>query len=66
MVTGIGDLDPMRWPGSKWRCLLVSFFSTFVVDYSSFHLLKVFFVDGLLYFSAVDMLVILFQQCILK
>ncbi|KAF3339893.1 auxin response factor 15-like isoform X3 [Carex littledalei] len=23
MVTGIGDVEPMRWPGSKWRCLLV-------------------------------------------
>lgn len=24
LVTGIGDMDPIRWPGSKWRCLLVS------------------------------------------
>ncbi|KAJ4787755.1 Auxin response factor [Rhynchospora pubera] len=23
MITGIGDADPMRWPSSKWRCLLV-------------------------------------------
>ncbi|KAK8664700.1 hypothetical protein V6N13_084478 [Hibiscus sabdariffa] len=23
LVTGISDLDPVRWPGSKWRCLLV-------------------------------------------
>nr|CAD1834332.1 unnamed protein product [Ananas comosus var. bracteatus] len=23
LVTGIGDMDPLRWPGSKWRCLLV-------------------------------------------
>ena len=23
-ITGIGDLDPMRWPGSKWRNLEVS------------------------------------------
>ncbi|XP_020265251.1 auxin response factor 15-like isoform X2 [Asparagus officinalis] len=22
-VSGIGDIDPVRWPGSKWRCLLV-------------------------------------------
>ncbi|KAL4289597.1 hypothetical protein GQ457_14G009560 [Hibiscus cannabinus] len=22
-VTGISDFDPVRWPGSKWRCLLV-------------------------------------------
>ena len=22
-VTGIGDLDPNRWPGSKWRNLEV-------------------------------------------
>ncbi|XWS12589.1 hypothetical protein CRYUN_Cryun37aG0103000 [Craigia yunnanensis] len=23
LVTGISDMDPVRWPGSKWRCLLV-------------------------------------------
>ncbi|KAE8716976.1 Auxin response factor 15 [Hibiscus syriacus] len=23
LVTGISDLDPVRWPGSKWKCLLV-------------------------------------------
>ncbi|KAF3326584.1 auxin response factor 3 [Carex littledalei] len=23
LITGIGDMDPLRWPGSKWRCLLV-------------------------------------------
>ncbi|GAB4827012.1 Arf GTPase arf3 [Ancistrocladus abbreviatus] len=23
VITGIGDVDPLRWPGSKWRCLLV-------------------------------------------
>ncbi|KAL5989503.1 hypothetical protein ACLOJK_010395 [Asimina triloba] len=23
LVTGINDLDPVRWPGSKWRCLSV-------------------------------------------
>ncbi|XP_010509814.1 PREDICTED: auxin response factor 3 [Camelina sativa] len=23
IITGISDLDPIRWPGSKWRCLLV-------------------------------------------
>ncbi|GMI72860.1 hypothetical protein HRI_000955300 [Hibiscus trionum] len=23
VVTGISDMDPLRWPGSKWRCLLV-------------------------------------------
>ncbi|KAG9447765.1 hypothetical protein H6P81_013893 [Aristolochia fimbriata] len=23
VISGIGDLDPVRWPGSKWRCLLV-------------------------------------------
>lgn len=22
-ISGIGDLDPLRWPGSKWRCLQV-------------------------------------------
>ncbi|XP_068657892.1 auxin response factor 3-like [Aristolochia californica] len=23
VISGIDDLDPVRWPGSKWRCLLV-------------------------------------------
>nr|QGJ03866.1 ARF4 [Eucommia ulmoides] len=23
LVTGMGDLDPYRWPNSKWRCLIV-------------------------------------------
>ncbi|KAJ4970988.1 hypothetical protein NE237_004087 [Protea cynaroides] len=23
VVTGIGDVDPYRWPDSKWRCLMV-------------------------------------------
>ncbi|XP_077226710.1 auxin response factor 15-like isoform X2 [Tasmannia lanceolata] len=23
VITGIGDMDPVRWPGSKWRCLSV-------------------------------------------
>ncbi|KAI4296818.1 hypothetical protein L6164_036741 [Bauhinia variegata] len=23
LVIGISDVDPVRWPGSKWRCLLV-------------------------------------------
>ncbi|GAB4831322.1 Arf GTPase arf3 [Ancistrocladus abbreviatus] len=23
VITGVGDMDPLRWPGSKWRCLLV-------------------------------------------
>ncbi|KAL6575836.1 ADP-ribosylation factor 4 [Orobanche hederae] len=23
VVTGIGDIDPYRWPNSKWRCLMV-------------------------------------------
>nr|BAJ14105.1 auxin response factor 3 [Juncus prismatocarpus subsp. leschenaultii] len=23
LITGISDMDPLRWPGSKWRCLLV-------------------------------------------
>lgn len=25
LIVGISDADPVRWPGSKWRCLLVSF-----------------------------------------
>ncbi|RRT74092.1 hypothetical protein B296_00022925 [Ensete ventricosum] len=24
LVIGISDMDPVRWPGSKWRCLLVN------------------------------------------
>ncbi|KAL5730554.1 hypothetical protein ACHQM5_003360 [Ranunculus cassubicifolius] len=23
LITGVGDVDPIRWPGSKWRCLVV-------------------------------------------
>ncbi|KAG6778795.1 hypothetical protein POTOM_015142 [Populus tomentosa] len=23
LITGISELDPARWPGSKWKCLLV-------------------------------------------
>ncbi|RZS06833.1 hypothetical protein BHM03_00037563 [Ensete ventricosum] len=23
LITGIGELDPLRWPGSKWKCLSV-------------------------------------------
>uniref|UniRef100_A0A2P2MPY7 Auxin response factor n=1 Tax=Rhizophora mucronata TaxID=61149 RepID=A0A2P2MPY7_RHIMU len=23
IITGINDFDPARWPGSKWRCLVV-------------------------------------------
>lgn len=23
LITGVGDRDPSRWPGSKWKCLLV-------------------------------------------
>ncbi|KDO77722.1 hypothetical protein CISIN_1g004106mg [Citrus sinensis] len=23
VIMGVGDVDPVRWPGSKWRCLLV-------------------------------------------
>ncbi|XP_020526713.1 auxin response factor 4 isoform X2 [Amborella trichopoda] len=23
VITGIGDIDPLRWPDSKWRCLMV-------------------------------------------
>ncbi|KAB2041235.1 hypothetical protein ES319_D02G134300v1 [Gossypium barbadense] len=23
VVTGISEMDPVRWSGSKWRCLLV-------------------------------------------
>lgn len=23
IITGISDVDPVKWPGSKWRCLMV-------------------------------------------
>lgn len=23
VITGLNDIDPARWPGSKWRCLMV-------------------------------------------
>ncbi|KAL6961715.1 Arf GTPase arf3 [Sarracenia purpurea var. burkii] len=23
LITGVGEVDPIRWPGSKWRCLSV-------------------------------------------
>ncbi|KAL1834138.1 hypothetical protein DCAR_0104307 [Daucus carota subsp. sativus] len=23
LIVGTGDVDPLRWPGSKWRCLMV-------------------------------------------
>lgn len=23
LVTGTSELDPLRWPGSKWKCLVV-------------------------------------------
>ena len=23
LIVGVSDTDPVRWPGSKWRCLLV-------------------------------------------
>lgn len=26
LITGISELDPVRWPGSKWRCLVVRYF----------------------------------------
>ncbi|KAI3764965.1 hypothetical protein L2E82_14983 [Cichorium intybus] len=23
MITGVNDIDPLKWPGSKWKCLMV-------------------------------------------
>ncbi|XP_010520351.1 PREDICTED: auxin response factor 4 isoform X2 [Tarenaya hassleriana] len=33
VVTGISDLDPYRWPNSKWRCLLVRWDESFMGDH---------------------------------
>ncbi|CAE6251219.1 unnamed protein product [Arabidopsis arenosa] len=33
VVTGVCDLDPYRWPNSKWRCLLVRWDESFVSDH---------------------------------
>ncbi|XP_021628691.1 auxin response factor 4 isoform X2 [Manihot esculenta] len=33
VVTGISDLDPYRWPNSKWRCLMVRWDEDIVSDH---------------------------------
>ncbi|CAN8252646.1 unnamed protein product [Cochlearia groenlandica] len=33
VVTGVCDLDPYRWPNSKWRCLLVRWDESFMSDH---------------------------------
>ncbi|XP_022752447.1 auxin response factor 4-like isoform X2 [Durio zibethinus] len=33
VVTGIRDLDPYRWPNSKWRCLMVRWDEDIVSDH---------------------------------
>lgn len=33
VVIGIGDLDPHRWPNSKWRCLMVRWDEDMVSDH---------------------------------
>ncbi|QHO07967.1 Auxin response factor [Arachis hypogaea] len=35
IVTGMSDLDPYRWPKSKWRCLMVLYHKLiyFLTDY---------------------------------
>ncbi|KAF8403021.1 hypothetical protein HHK36_011116 [Tetracentron sinense] len=33
VTTGIGDLDPCRWPDSKWRCLMVRWDEDIVSDH---------------------------------
>ncbi|XP_038999001.1 auxin response factor 4-like isoform X2 [Hibiscus syriacus] len=32
VVMGIGDLDPYKWPNSKWRCLMVRWDEDNVID----------------------------------
>ena len=37
LVTGVNDMDPIRWPGSKWRCLLVcSSFGAYLLSMPSY------------------------------
>ncbi|KAF2574862.1 hypothetical protein F2Q70_00005605 [Brassica cretica] len=33
VVTGVCDMDPYRWPNSKWRCLLVRWDESFMSDH---------------------------------
>ncbi|CAH9107413.1 unnamed protein product [Cuscuta epithymum] len=33
VVTGVNDLDPYRWPGSKWRCLMVMWDDDFMSNH---------------------------------
>ncbi|ESQ30869.1 hypothetical protein EUTSA_v10012074mg, partial [Eutrema salsugineum] len=33
VVTGVCDLEPYRWPNTKWRCLLVRWDESFVSDH---------------------------------
>ncbi|VFQ85070.1 unnamed protein product [Cuscuta campestris] len=33
VITGVNDLDPYRWPGSKWRCLMVMWDDDFMSNH---------------------------------
>lgn len=30
IITGISEIDPVNWPGSKWKCLMVSILYIYV------------------------------------
>lgn len=47
VVTGIRDLDPYRWPKSRWRCLMVYFIFTIHMYYCFIWFLVLVFVSFL-------------------
>jgi len=38
LIVGIADVDPVRWPGSRWRCLMVYCGTLSNLPYCSYHL----------------------------
>ncbi|KAF3776580.1 Auxin response factor 4 [Nymphaea thermarum] len=33
VISGMGDLDPLKWPNSKWRCLMVRWDDSSVINH---------------------------------
>ncbi|CAN6470314.1 unnamed protein product [Victoria cruziana] len=33
VITGMGDIDPLKWPNSKWRCLMVRWDDCSVINH---------------------------------